>query len=242
MSLRALRNNWDRLARTDPLWAILTHPEKKNNRWDEAEFFRIGVDEIAEAMSYASRLGRPASRRRALDFGCGVGRLTQAIAAHFDEVFGVDIAPAMIDLARGYNTHGSRCTYVLNDSADLRVFPDGHFDLAYSNITLQHMRPPVARRYIRELIRVLAPGGLLVFQVPAPRPMTAVEIPLSLWRFTYWRMLRLLVWNRAIMEMHGIAREQVAETIRSAGGELVDTQPSGAGGPDWPGFRYAVTK
>ncbi len=50
-------------------------------------------------------------KRRALDFGCGVGRLTQALARHFNIVDGVDIAPSMIELANQFNRSGGRCRY-----------------------------------------------------------------------------------------------------------------------------------
>ena len=50
--------------------------------------------------------GSPAARRSALDFGCGIGRLSQALAEHFDQVYGVDISPKMIELARAAQSQG----------------------------------------------------------------------------------------------------------------------------------------
>src|SRR5262245_45857186 len=105
MKLRAQQAQWDRLGRTDPLWAILTDPDCRYGRWDVEEFFARGRAEIDQAMRIAERLAVPARRDTALDFGCGVGRLTQAMAAYFDRVTGVDIAPAMLQLAAQYNHH-----------------------------------------------------------------------------------------------------------------------------------------
>ena len=48
-------------------------------------------------------LGVTVSRGRALDFGCGAGRLTRALAARFESVVGVDVADAMLDKARALN-------------------------------------------------------------------------------------------------------------------------------------------
>ena len=78
-----------------------------------------GAREIRDVMSYVEGLSIPLRRRRALDFGCGVGRLTQALVRYFDEVCGVDIAPSMIEWARKYNGCGDHCLYFVNASDDL---------------------------------------------------------------------------------------------------------------------------
>ena len=58
MELTELKKHWDSFAKIDPLWSILTDPTKKNNRWNLSEFFRTGVDEIAEVMRYVESLAR----------------------------------------------------------------------------------------------------------------------------------------------------------------------------------------
>jgi ubiquinone/menaquinone biosynthesis C-methylase UbiE len=167
MSLKDVQKNWNEFGRTDPLWAILAIPDKKNNQWNVEEFFESGRKEIAEVMAFVSTLPAPLARRRALDFGCGVGRLTQALGDHFEACVGVDIAASMIERARQYNRHGERCQYYLNESDDLRLFADSSFDFVYSVIVLQHMAPRYSRKYIQEFFRVLTPGGIAMFQIPA---------------------------------------------------------------------------
>jgi len=90
-SLRRHQRDWEDLGELDPYWAILAYPERRFGRWDLDEFFRTGAEEIARLEAEMQRLGRPARRERALDFGCGVGRLTQALAPHFERVVGVDV-------------------------------------------------------------------------------------------------------------------------------------------------------
>src|SRR4051794_28195503 len=119
MNLGELRQHWQRFGHDDPLWAVLTLPGTKGGRWDTESFFATGVEEIDRLMSELTPLGVPAQRRRAMDFGCGVGRLTQALCRHFEHVDGLDIAASMLERARALNQFGDRCHYVENTTPDL---------------------------------------------------------------------------------------------------------------------------
>src|SRR3954463_8148987 len=112
MDLDELARNWDELGKQDPLWAIRTEPDKRGGKWDVAEFFGSGEVHVSELVGRLAELDLPTGGT-ALDFGCGGGRLTQALAQHFDEVWGVDIAPSMIDGAERFNRHGDRVHYVV---------------------------------------------------------------------------------------------------------------------------------
>jgi SAM-dependent methyltransferase len=162
---------WESHAQYDPLWAILSDPTKQGRRWDLNEFFETGSKEISVLLYRLAELGIPIARGHALDFGCGVGRLTQALASHFEHAVGVDISPTMVRLAAKLNRHGDRVRYVCNSREDLTVFDSDTFDLIYSDIVLQHVDPAATRHYIADFFRVLKKGGLLVFQLPShPRP------------------------------------------------------------------------
>jgi SAM-dependent methyltransferase len=167
MKLKDLKKNWDEFGKQDPLWSILADPTKKGNKWKIDDFFKTGEEEIESIIQYITSFGVSCSRKKALDFGCGVGRLTQALCQYFDECYGVDIAPSMIERAREYNRYDEKCKYYLNESNDLRVFEDNVFDFIYSKIVFQHMKPEYSKNYIKELLRVLTPGGFLVFQLPS---------------------------------------------------------------------------
>lgn len=174
MSLKALQRQWDRFGRVDPLWAVLSLPDKRHGRWDEAEFFATGEREIEDVLAHARSLGADVKRDRALDFGCGVGRLARALLPHFERVDGVDIAPSMLERAARYNRHPERCFFHLNERADLALFADRSFTFIYTSLVLQHVPVELARGYIREFLRLLARGGLLVFHLPSePFPEAA---------------------------------------------------------------------
>jgi SAM-dependent methyltransferase len=184
MNLEELQKNWEVFGATDPLWAIMSEPTKRNGRWELDEFFQTGKRHIAESLALLTKLGVSVPRGKALDFGCGVGRLTQALCDEFQECYGVDISSSMLAGARSYNRHGDRCHYIHNTQNDLKIFADNTFDFILTSVVLQHMEPQFARNYIREFVRVLAPGGVLIFQVPdvlleqvapAPAPAPAPE-------------------------------------------------------------------
>ncbi len=178
-----LQRTWEELANEDPLWAILSVPSKKGGKWDLQEFFSAGKTEINGALRkllavHSLRCGE------ALDFGCGVGRLTQALADRFQHVIGIDISTTMIQLANQFNRHGDKVEYVQNTRDDLRVFADHTFDLVYSTLVLQHMKHSYAVGYIEEFFRVTRPGGAIVFQIPSHLtesylPASSTERPLA---------------------------------------------------------------
>jgi SAM-dependent methyltransferase len=169
MHLSSLRRHWERLGRQDPFWAVLTDPSKRHGAWDLEQFYRSGVDELAAVLQHGQRLGLTFARDRALDFGCGAGRMTQAMAASFERADGVDISASMLETARQHNRFVDRCVYSLNREPNLALFADATFSFVFTTLVLQHMDPRYAKAYIREFVRVLKPGGLLVFQVPSHR-------------------------------------------------------------------------
>ncbi len=178
--IRDVHRYWESLARHDPLWAVLTHPTRKGRKWDLPFFLETGRREISTLFYLLEDKKIAVDRRLALDFGCGVGRVTQALADYFERVVGVDISETMVRLAERLNRHGERVRYILNQVGDLSVFRDAEFSFIYTNIVLQHIPPPAAWKYLAEFWRVLAPGGLLVFQLPShlspdPVPAPVVE-------------------------------------------------------------------
>lgn len=165
MSLRQLKSTWENLGRLDPLWAVLSDPARRHGRWDVAEFMATGRSQVEWIRGLAQDAGLSLGDR-ALDFGCGVGRLTNALAEHVPEAVGVDIAESMIEQATALNQYPDRVGFVGYDGKTL-PFEDGSFDSAVSLIVLQHARPAVQIACLLELQRVVRPGGVLVLQIPS---------------------------------------------------------------------------
>lgn len=247
MNLKELQMHWNEFGRIDPFYAILTYEGKNDQRWDAEEFFASGEKQVDDLMNELQSLDLKVRLGKALDFGCGVGRLTQALAQYFAEISGVDIAPSMIELANEYNRHGNRCRYYLNSSSNLNLFDDDSFDFVYSHITLQHMAPRYSKRYIKEFLRILAPGGLLAFQLPtAPlvahqgdfrRPLKSL-VPKRL--LTHYRKLRY-GGLKPVMQMHGVEKSVVMELLEKNEAVVLDVKqhPMEEG---WVSNSYIVRK
>ncbi len=246
MNVHDLQRDWDAFGKIDPLWAIFTKPGKENKKWDVADFFETGLKEIDALIAYIDSLHIPAQRRKVLDFGCGVGRLSQALARYFDHVDGIDVAPSMIERARQFNRFGEKVRYHVNGTASLKIFSDNTFDLIYSNVTLQHIPPLEVKAYLREFVRILAPGGLLIFQLPGT-PVNGVSFLKAhtkrvaasslLWLFRHIGYI-----TRPIMVMHGIERQKVENLLAACCGSIVDVREDQSAGEDWLSYRYCVTK
>ena len=109
------------------------------------------------------------SVRRALDLGCGDGRLTRELEA--EEVTAADVSQVALDRARR-RLSGTRLVLVEPDRA--LPFADGEFELALCAETIEHVRD--LQLLMSELRRVLAPGGLLALTTPAHGRLTGLDV------------------------------------------------------------------
>ena len=173
-------------------------------------------------MERFERLGHPQQRERALDFGCGLGRITRALAQHFDEAVGVDISEDMVRRAQELNADVPGASFVVNVAGDLARFDDAAFDLVFSSIVLQHVPDRSAiERYVAEFCRVVRPGGLVMFQLPSHIP----AIYRTQWRRRLYAGLRRARSARPVPvpaaaavpdrdELHPRARDRAADRVR----------------------------
>jgi len=182
-------------------------------------------------------------RRTALDFGCGIGRTTQALVFHFERVCGLDISPTMIREAERHNRFHRACQYVLNCEPDLSRFKSGSFDFVYSSRTLQYLEPELTLCYVREFIRLLSPHGLAVFQLPSQENTT----------------FRLVAQRRVAaslrppgsrqsddptsrVPMHYVPRARIEQAVLAAGATVVASERDRCVDRRWMSHRYYVGK
>jgi ubiquinone/menaquinone biosynthesis C-methylase UbiE len=96
-----------------------------------------------------------------LDVGCGVGNYHRLLAPTFGRLCGVDVSEACVETARRRNPSVSYETY----DGERLPYADASFDLAFTICVLHHVPPQLGANFMREMRRVLRPGGMaLVFE------------------------------------------------------------------------------
>jgi 2-polyprenyl-3-methyl-5-hydroxy-6-metoxy-1,4-benzoquinol methylase len=246
MSLTQSKKHWEDMGHLDPYWAILSEPGTKFGRWNLEQFLETGQSEISSLVNSAKELGLPKEYVSALDFGCGVGRLTQALASHFHSVVGIDISEAMIHRAVTLNPP-ENCEFLLNRSESLPFFTD-QFDLVYTVLVLQHVPARESiKRYVAEFVRVLKPQGLLVMQIPNYVPLRRrlqARSRLYAWLRSAGFSEKLLYDGLGLhpIPMNFLPEKDVVAIVESGGGTTLRVQADHRAGPHISSRVYYASK
>ncbi len=101
-----------------------------------------------------------------IEIGCGIGRLTRAIAPLAASVHALDVSEVMLTRARDYNPQLENVQWIHGDGSSLAPLPDESFDACISFVVFQHLPDPkLTYGYVREVGRVLRVGGWAAIQV-----------------------------------------------------------------------------
>src|SRR5690348_8945065 len=138
-NLPKLRQEWNEIASVDALWAINSRSDRKHNKWDLDDFFDTGAEQVRTILNSCTASGLQVTYGDAVDFGCGVGRLTRHLAGTFRSVSGIDISEEMIARARSLNPSLNNVAFFANPHPDLRIIADASCDFLCSIFVLQHM-------------------------------------------------------------------------------------------------------
>jgi SAM-dependent methyltransferase len=173
--------DWRKIGLDEPFWGVLTDPSYLRENIDAdglSRFYQSGVGDICRiANELAAVGGAPFHVTRALDFGCGVGRMSEAMPQFADEVVAYDISPGMLQQAQRHSA--GRVAYV-------DELADGPFDWINSRIVFQHIPPERGLVLLDQLLGRLGPGGFVslhfnLFRAAHLRDSIAGSRP-SLWR------------------------------------------------------------
>jgi ubiquinone/menaquinone biosynthesis C-methylase UbiE len=157
---------WLAWGKIDPLYAVATLDGKSKSGehpWEVEAFFRLGAEDWRRFLPHWESYG--VNRRRCLEIGCGVGRMTRAMATDFDELYAVDISPEMIANAQRHVARSS-VQFVVSDGSTLPL-EGAAVDAVFSTHVFQHLDSlSDGEACFREAYRVLAPGGTAMIHVP----------------------------------------------------------------------------
>ena len=177
MALHKSDTEWESMGRKDPYYGVVTCDDfRRENLTPQNldDFFKSGDSHVAFLLErIRERLDKNFKPRRALDFGCGVGRCTIPMAKCCEQVTGVDVSQSMLDEARrNCDKQGLKnIELALSDDTLSRV--TGSFDLVHSFITFQHIPPARGERIFERMAQLLANGGVGVHQVVYSREVSA---------------------------------------------------------------------
>src|SRR5690349_10764378 len=139
--------DWEKLAKHEPYFAVITSDKFRSanlTQESKEEFFAGGLKHIHRVLEEVREHIDPSfSVKRALDFGCGVGRVVIPLANIAQEVTGVDVSDSMLKEARKNCEARSIKNVVLAKSDDNLSLLDGKYDFIHSHLVFQHI--PVER-------------------------------------------------------------------------------------------------
>jgi ubiquinone/menaquinone biosynthesis C-methylase UbiE len=195
-----MRRDWDARAQADSFHYIYSDVSFASAE----EFFSSGeADYLRYVEPVVAKLEIQTEGRAILELGCGVGRMTRSFARRFSTVYALDISPEMLRQGRALHPDFANIVWMQGDGQGLGMFADARLDFVFSFIVLQHM--PTAElglNYVREMLRVLKPGGAFCFQ------FNNRQAPTMNWRGRMvWRMLDRLREPLLGLNLQGLAKK-----------------------------------
>src|ERR1700720_1908241 len=178
---RRMRADWNERALEDAYYYVAFGRKGQ----DDDEFFATAAD-VVRTLETAMKL-LPAGERRArkaLEIGCGPGRLMRPMSWNFGEIHGVDVSDEMIRLAAQKLKDKPNAFPRTTDGTDLSCYAGEFFDFVYSYAVFQHIpSAEVVFSYLAEAWRVLKHGGILRCQINS--------LPKKAKRYTTWEGVRI---------------------------------------------------
>ena len=161
--------DWELWGQTDPYYAVITNPRFRRQNLTDAdriEFFESGRRHIKHVLGVCrKKFDRNFSPKRALDFGCGVGRLLIPLAEVSEHVVGLDVSESMLNEARRNCGQSSLSNVSLLKSNDDLSSLEGSFDLIHSFIVLQHVPVDRGTKILKRILEHLDDGGMAAIQL-----------------------------------------------------------------------------
>ncbi len=217
--LQQMRTEWNGRAREDAHFYVAFGQQNQT----EADFLASSAEVMPKFEEEFGRLPRSTpSELRALEIGCGPGRLMLPMARHFGAVDGVDISEEMVALARERLRNLPNVKVHPTSGADLRMFSDCSFDFVYSYIVFQHIPDKeVVLNYLREAQRVLKAGGVLCCQIRGTAPLPSELMRESAtWTGCYFNAEEIAAFSRSqsfpLVALSGLDTQYMWTTFRKA--------------------------
>jgi ubiquinone/menaquinone biosynthesis C-methylase UbiE len=169
--------DWEKFGSEDPYFGVLTEDKYHGMNLSEEikeEFFNTGHQYITNVFAIIKKHINPLfSPQRAMDFGCGTGRLIVPLSRFSGHVVGVDISTAMLKEAqRVCGERGITNASFARSDDELSELRDQKFDFIHSVAVLQHIDVRRGERILSNMLLRLTPGGVGAIGVAYHIPTT----------------------------------------------------------------------
>lgn len=159
---------WEAWGKVDPYFGVVTDPKYRRDNLTEdgkQEFFDSGVGHVNYVMYLIHRyIDANYKPHRALDFGCGVGRVLMPLARMAEAVVGLDVSPSMIAEAKRNVAQAGLNNVEILPSDDALSHLKGSYDLVHSCLVFQHIPVERGLKLFQRLLDHVAPGGIVTIQ------------------------------------------------------------------------------
>jgi len=163
MSEKTIRSFWDTKAKENPYWYVSSYCDYDSQR-DLADFWASGHQIWADLKRQLHYSPKPTDI--VVEIGCGVGRLTRAIAPEVGQVEAFDISEEMLRIAKASSVENAK--FRLADGFNLASIKDSSADLVLAYCVFQHLPSLGALRdYLLDMVRVAKPGAIVAFTLTA---------------------------------------------------------------------------
>ncbi len=168
--IELMRQDWDARAEKDAFYYIASW----RRDWSRADFLNSGEEDYQRLVApFLSRQGFEPAGATMIELGCGAGRMTHSFARRFQKVIALDVSRQMLDRAQQTLPEVTNIAWSLANGVDLGEIPSESVDFVFSYLVLQHLPDEwLVHGYIREMLRVLKPSGMCLFQFQGTKKLT----------------------------------------------------------------------
>jgi SAM-dependent methyltransferase len=168
-----VRSQYAKVGPTEPHFAVLVDSPESIDTVDAniSQFWSTGHAQALDLLQPLERFGlTELTSKTAVEYGCGIGRLSFGLASQFQQLHSYDVSDSQITLAKKASVDAAvlNCQFHLSSGNPFAALEP--CDFFYSKNTFQHYPPPLIHQFIRNALRSLKPDGVALFQVPTFQP------------------------------------------------------------------------
>jgi ubiquinone/menaquinone biosynthesis C-methylase UbiE len=222
-AVNLMKQDWDERARKDAFHYIASWRKD----WTPETFFESGEEDYERLVApFLARSQWKTEGKDMLELGCGAGRMTRSFSRRFSRVHAFDISAEMLGHAQVLYPEAPNINWTLGNGTDLASLPDQTVDFAFSYIVLQHMPDPAfALRYVQEMLRVLRPDGVFLFQFNSQRTMAMNWKGRAAWKIVDFPWsLGFRGVSRGVARLIGLSPEIAGKSWRGASIEVASVR------------------